>query len=196
MKTTAVRTAVLLITEAFALLIPPSMATAQTRQFLDAPVVRSLIRVRWNVDLKAMQWAADNDDTFRAFPADAVFLTKRSVYVGYPHLNPLTTIATATITAAPDPSYAVLTQLLTALAGFMGAGIPGFPAGAPGPGARAVAPTPSGCTKPDADAAYLSAYLHDARITPSSIKSRVKSWPAAIDTNFGAGLSGPKPWDR
>jgi hypothetical protein len=89
MNSAALRTGIPSLTLAVALLHPFSTATAQTRQFLDAPVVRSLLRVTWNSDpnVKAMQWAADKDDTFRAFQTDAVFLTKTSIYISYPRLN-------------------------------------------------------------------------------------------------------------
>jgi hypothetical protein len=132
-----------------------SLATAQTRQFLDAPVVKSRLRVRWNSSLKAMQWAADNDGTFRSFPTDPVFLTKSSIYVVYPHLNPLATQGTVTATAVADPSYTNITTLLTAISSVISTAVPGVPSGAanaagvannaPAPGE--VCPDPSGDIK-------------------------------------------------
>jgi hypothetical protein len=191
MKTTALSIGTLGLTLALTLVVPASVATAQTWQYLNAPVVRSRIRVRWDSTLKAMQWARDNDDTFRGFPTDALFLTKSSIYVVYPHLNPLTTQATATSVAAPDPAYTALTKLLDAFSGFLGAGLPGFPPPPGAAGQKAAKPTPSECTDFAHDRDILLTYINDTKITPASVKASVVKWPGTIDTNFGAGLSGP-----
>lgn len=93
---------------------------AQTRELLDAPVARDRIRVQWDPSQKRIVWAIDSDTQFRELPADALFLTRRSVFVTYPKLNPLEIQATASSVAADDPSAAILSRLLDSLAGVAG----------------------------------------------------------------------------
>jgi len=84
----------------------PRVLEAQTREFLDAPVVKSQIRVQWNADVKKITYAVDDDKVFRELPAGKLFLTKGSVSITYWHINPLRNQATAAITAADDPAHA------------------------------------------------------------------------------------------
>src|SRR5687768_8948512 len=87
---------------------------AQTRQYLDAPVVKSNIRVR--LTGKELQWAADEDNRFRNLQSDTLFLTKRSVFVTYPRLNPLRVQASASAKAVPDPTAGTIGKLVESIA--------------------------------------------------------------------------------
>jgi hypothetical protein len=168
----------------------PDQGKAQTRQFLDAPVVKSQLRVRWNASLKVMQWAADNDGTFRSFPASAAFLTKSSVYVAYPHLNPLATQATVTSVAVADPAYANITTLLNAITGAISTAIPGAAIGttnAPGVANKAAEPNEV-CPDPSGD---IQKFRKDLDLDPpSDLAKTVATWPGIVDASFGAGKPG------
>src|SRR5260370_25502762 len=69
------------------LIVFDAPASSQTRQFLDAPVVKSEVGVTWNASAKTMQWEADEIPPFRGIQSDTLFLTKDSIYVTYPFLN-------------------------------------------------------------------------------------------------------------
>jgi len=174
------------------------VAIAQTRQFLDAPVVKSQLRVRWNASLKSMQWAADNDATFRAFPPNALFLTKRSIYVVYRRLNPLSTQATVTTSAVADPAYTNIITLLNALTSVANTVVPGLPSGTATPANQAPPPPPPRvviaaaeiCPDPASDIANFRADV-DAD-SPANVAKIVLGWPGTIDAAFTTGLSGPQ----
>jgi hypothetical protein len=87
----------------------------QTRQFLDAPVVRSQIVVRWNASSTTMQYALDADPIFRNINQDTLFLAKRGSFVAYPRLNPLVVQASASATAVADPGFTAVGKLTDAI---------------------------------------------------------------------------------
>ena len=92
-------------------LVSPPQASAQTSEFLDAPTVKNMVRVQWDPSSKKATWAVDGEDVFRELSADKLFLTKTSVFVTYPRLNPLKLQATAAVTIADDPGYAIIAKL-------------------------------------------------------------------------------------
>ena len=49
---------------------------------------------------KKMTYAVDEDTVFRELPADKLFLTKTSIFITYPRINPLRVQATASATAS------------------------------------------------------------------------------------------------
>jgi hypothetical protein len=169
-------------------------AAADTNAFLNAPVVKAELAVRWNKEV--LQWKADNQPAFRAFPTDALFLTRRSIYVTYPSLNPLRLQATASVTAVADPSFDVMTKLITAITSVVTTVTP--PAASPN--AKSDANTKSlvarvrtmstGCVSAQDDIDALFLWLYGKESTPGEIKKTVDSWAAAIDTSFAAGHSG------
>lgn len=175
----------------FAALLFSAPVVSQTRDFLDAPVVKSRLRVRWNSNLKAMQWAADNDGTFRIFPSSALFLTKRSIYVVYPYLNPLAIQATVSNSAVADPGYANITALLNVITGVLNTAVNGLPAGVAPPVNEAPSPSPpKACQNPAADIANLRADLDAA--SPANAAAKVATWPDRINTEFGSNHGGPQ----
>lgn len=134
----------ILLSAAFVVFLLSSLSKGQTRQYLDAPVVKSNIRVRWNPTAKAMEWAADGSGTFRGLQSDTLFLTKRSVFVTYPLLNPLRVQANASATAVADPAFATITKLIESLMGVANTVAPALPnppipAGAIAPAAVTIA---------------------------------------------------------
>lgn len=168
-------------------------AGAQTGKLLEAPVVRSELQVRWSDGAKSMQWEVDGKQPYRSIQADSIFLTRRSIYVTYFQMNPLRVQATATATAADDPSYAVITKLidtLTSIATTVRPPAPAAPAGAPfAPAPPSVTVT---CTNPAAefDALYQLLYGNDEQ--PDQITARIQSWIGEIDKAFVAGKTGPE----
>src|SRR5579864_1538999 len=109
----------------FTLSLSKPQMEAQTRQFLDAPVVNSQIKVRWNAGSKTMQYALDNDTVFRTVGQDTLFLAKRGVFVTYPTMNPLSIQATASSKAVADPGFTAVTKLIDAITGVANTVAPG-----------------------------------------------------------------------
>jgi len=182
-------------------------ASAQTREFLDAPVVKSQIRVQWDAANKKFVYAIDNDDTFRDLKVNTLFLTKTSIFVTYYKINPLQFNASASISTADDPAHGVVTKLLTGLlsvASTIGVGpaAESAAASAAASATTAAAPfaapagaadlsgkpaTPSGCTA--LDNAYLFIKQLDDAIygdatKPAAVKKTVTTWIDAIDKGY------------
>ncbi len=89
-------------------------ASGQTRQFLDAPVIKSDVPVQWNSSGKALQWLNGRGQPTE-FATNTLFLSKGSVNVTYPRLNPLKIRATASTTAVADPAVATISKLIDAI---------------------------------------------------------------------------------
>jgi hypothetical protein len=166
-----------------------SVTVAQTRQFLDAPVVESRIRVRWNAAGKSMQWEADNREPYRAIQSDTLFLTKTSIYITYPQLNPLSVQATASAVAVDDPAYATITKLIDAITSVATTVAPTVPA-APPPGAAP--PVRAACSSARDDIHDLYVLLYGPDTTADAVGKKVAAWSAAIDGAFKTGKSGPQ----
>jgi hypothetical protein len=176
------------ITAAMVLLAHPYASTARTRKFLDAPTVKDYIRVRW--DSNQTQYAIDNDAVFRQIASDALFLTKRSVFVTYPLLNPLNVQAKTSIAAVDDPTHAIIKKLIDAIVtvGTTVGPLPkataeAVPHAAPKE-CRGLGPN-SGDLEADT---ILTGNLYDAK----DLAKNVKSWKSAIADAFDSGASGPK----
>jgi hypothetical protein len=127
---------------------------------------------------KDIQWELDSDDTFRAFPAHGLFLTKSSVYVTYPQLNPLRVQATASAVAADDPAFATIKKLLD---GITSVATTVAPAAAPGLAAAAAAPVVSPC---HAAVDNLNNALYGDTTSVTAIQAKVKGWIEAIDKSL------------
>ncbi len=164
---------------AFSLLLSIPLLTStlfsQTRQYLDAPVVTSRIRVQ--LSGKDIQWELDNDDTFRGFPAHGLFLTKSSVYVTYPQLNPLRVQATASAVAADDPTFAAIKKLMD---GITSVATTAGPAAVTGTGAAA-APVVSAC---HAAVDSLNNALYGDSTSATAIQAKLKGWIYEIDKSL------------
>lgn len=160
---------------------------AQTRQYLDAPVVKSEIKLRWNSNTKAMEWAADGSTTFRGLGSSALFLTSTSLYVTYPMLNPLKTQANVSATAVDDPAYSTITKLIDSLTSVATTVAPAIPNKALAPGPPAAA-----CSDAAADIHQLRTILYGDKTSAKTVSSAVQSWIAKIDTELTAGKTGPQ----
>jgi hypothetical protein len=173
----------------------PLPLEAQTREFLDAPLVKSQIRVQWDATAKKMTYAVDDDRLFRELPAGKLFLTKTSVFVTYPSINPLRIHATASASAADDPARATIAKLLEAIMTVATtvqpapaaadrevlAGILGPAAAAPTP--RCPARCPAAGEAQEGITALNLALFGDAT-KPATIKRNIDVWIAAIDSAY------------
>jgi hypothetical protein len=156
---------------------------AQTAQFLDAKVVKSNLQLQWNPVTNTLQWDADGSGTFRNFPADTLFLTKSSIYVTYPALNPLKLQATASSVAVDDPAYGVVTQLITALTSLTTTLSPDASAAKTAlTSALAAAPVPPCSTS--SEILTLSLALTPDATTPTSVKTDIATWTESIDAVY------------
>jgi hypothetical protein len=168
----------------------PAASGHNTRAFLEAPRVKSELRVRWNTTTTELQWAADNDTTFRAVDSGATFLTSRSFPVTYPRLNPLRIRVTTKVENQPDPNAAIYQRLADAITS-VGTGF-GSSAAAAEPaakGAREAAGRPAreGMSKCTVNVNDLEDrfWLH-----PMNGPAMAKEWPGKMDTAFNSS-SGP-----
>lgn len=175
----------------FLVLLLYSVAEGQTRQYLDAPVVKSNIRVRWNPSTKEMEWAADGGGTFRGLQSDTLFLTKRSVFVTYALLNPLRVQASASATAVADPSFATITKLIESLMGVANIVAPGLPNPATPAGALAPSSVAITCNDATSDLSLLRAHLYGPSTTPVAVGKSMTAWVNTIDTALKGGMNGP-----
>jgi hypothetical protein len=183
----------ILFVAVFVVLFLSSLSEGQTRQYLDAPVVKSNIRVRWNPTTKAMEWAADGSGTFSGFQSDTLFLTKRSVYVTYPFLNPLKTQASASAVSVADPAFQTITKLIDALTS-VGNIVAPLPSGAQAQAsaaAGAFSATGGPCGDPITDLDTLRGMLYGPTTTAEAVGKETKRWVDKIDESFAAGKSGP-----
>ena len=135
--------------------------------------------------------APNGDDRFNALSVSPPFLTRDTLTVTYPRLNPLRIDVTTVSREAAGVSGSVIMRLraLLALSAVLvpparEAAIP--PIGAPGVSAD----TCSALLTARADAEALAARLW---VTQRSVTvaARVSSWRQSIDDAFGAGLGGP-----
>lgn len=164
----------------FASLSCGTAANAQTRAFLDAPVATNRIRVQWDASDKQMQWAIDDGTHFRQIQTDDLFLTKRSVFVTYPRLNPLKIQATAAVVVVDDPAQAVLTKLIDSLTGVATLLRP------PSDVSTAALFKASEC--PDLN--RLFADLYGTTTSPENVKTEYKAWSKAIDDGLSKHTNG------
>jgi len=185
----------------FLLIVQP--LAAQTRQYLDAPVVKSNIRVR--LSGKDLQWAADEDSRFRSLQSDALFLTKRSVFVTYPRMNPLKIQASASAKAVDDPAAATIGKLVesvakvattlaptTADAGLRDAGAAALRAMNAPLGLRDAPPFAcDAAASAEGNFKALSSLLYGEDSSAKTVGSHVSDWTNQIDESFRSGKSGP-----
>ncbi len=171
------------------LLVAVGIASPQTRQFLDAPVVKSQIVVRWNASTKTMQWAIDDNPKYLNIGPDTVFLAKQGIYVTYPRLNPLRVQATSSVTAVADPAFAAVTKLIEAITSVATTVAPGSVVA----GAAPAAPR-APCSDAQADITDLVDLLYGPSGQPGqpdALKTAAKEWIKAIDARYSKGQSGP-----
>ena len=175
-------------------------ARAQTRAFLDAPLVKNRLRVKWNTSQKKLQYAIDKEQTMRALPDNATFVTKRSIYVVYSQFNPLRLKTSVTTKTVADPNFTSVKTLYDALMTAIGAGLQLPDTGATGAAVAArtaavaaatVAAAPAACSNPASDIRLLQQDLDDLQKLLDGTKGEVAKWPDEVDAAFRAGKSGP-----
>jgi hypothetical protein len=183
----------------FALSLAAAPGFAQTREYLDAPVVKSQIRVVWDPASKKLQYAADDGSVLRELPADKLFLTKTSLFVTYQRINPLRIQATASATASDDPTNAAITKLIEAI-GNVGKVVAGPVTPVPsssGPNAAVTvldrpASTSGEVCKDEKLAAGEETLRRVFRADAAAIKHEIDGWIAAIDIEYANGATGQR----
>jgi hypothetical protein len=164
--------------------------SAQTREFLDAPVVRSQIRVAWDADTKKVTYAVDDDTVFRELRPDKLFLARTSVFITYPRINPLRIQATASATVVEDPARAVVAQLLETIVRVATV----VRAGARAEAAEGIGAEAQPCaalTTAHRRISALAGTLYGADTEAVTIEQQVKDWIEAIDAAYAATADGP-----
>jgi len=172
-----------------AILALAHQATAQTRELLDAPQVKDRIRVQWDATNKKMTWAVDEGTRFRELLPDALFLTKTSVVITYPRLNPLRIQATASVTAADDPSAATISKLIESILSVATILRPGQKATGDEP--TTVPACPGGGPAAN-EVGALTLALYGPDTSPTHLRAEMTRWTAAIDDGLRDTASGAK----
>jgi hypothetical protein len=170
--------------------------------FLNAPVVREDIRLEWNSTDKVFEWTADRGTTPRDLDKDALFLARTSLRLLYPRLNPLKLQVSATVTAADDPSAAIIGKLVDALTSVGSLIAPGSSTAASAAPAQAAAnfvkldtpPTvPMACETVNSAAANvrgMNAALYGESSDSQTIAKYLGDWANGIDEDFRNEKSG------
>lgn len=171
------------------LLFAPAGVSAQTQEYLDAPVIKSRIRVRWNPGIKKMEWLADDEtgSVYRTIEADALFLTKKSIFISYDRFNPLRLQASVSVTAADDPAHATIAKLIEAITTVVTTVSPTALTRAAG-GLAACGTAGSAETNIN----ELQALLYGPTTDPKTVAALVKGWIKKIDDAFSEGKNGPQ----
>lgn len=172
-------------------MVLPRLAEAQTREFLDAPIVTSTVRVDYDAAAKKIKYALDGDPVPHDMPPDMLLLakTKSGVIVTYRRMNPLRLQAAADITDVEDPAHGQVGKLLNAILAIAKVINPEAPTGGSDERGRAqlVQFAGTGCTALDQalpDALALDAALYSTATSAAAVKARVKAWIGAIDKGF------------
>jgi hypothetical protein len=171
-------------------------ALAQTRELLDAPQVRSRIRVQWDRSANVLLFAPDDEEGFRPLPTKGLFLTKHPVQLSYPRINPLRMQVRVTLGDAPDPGRGALVGPLRAI---MSMALIATPARPP-PGdevafSGSASAASSSCAAEsiaNSDVRRLARALYGGGAAPGTVAQALDGWRRTIDLAYASGRSGPE----
>jgi hypothetical protein len=168
---------------------------AQTREFLDAPTVKSQLRVAWNATTKKMAYAIDDSTDFLDLPDNKLFLTRSSIFITYYQINPLRVQATASATVVDDPAQGTIVKLIEAITGVATlVGSRAASLAAAGAATLLIMEQPmQACPRLDVAQSRISGLaeaLYGAKTTPAAIRDEIGGWVQAIDSGYAANLDG------
>jgi hypothetical protein len=151
----------------------------KTINFLDAPVVKSSIAIRWSATGKVMQVSLDGR-RYHDLQSNSIFEGKGPIQVLYDQLNPLNVRAAATVKAVDDPGFTALSDFFKAAQTVTGLVIP---TSTPAPAAGI---SPPACAAPYVDFEKLRANLYwaDTDTLPKYLSAETRGWISAIDAGF------------
>jgi len=164
---------------AFAAWLIASPVLAQTQEFLEAPTVKDLLRVRYSPGQKKMQYAIDDGATFREIRSDALFLTRESIYLTYPNLNPLRFQPSTSVKAVDDPTHDTIKKLIESVLSVVPLVAPGAP------------PVPSASIAPRCYNTGFDQLLRTDDLGARKVTAMVQSWITKIDLGFTNDSGGP-----
>lgn len=173
------RFAILAATVCGLTVVDSSVAQAQTQAFLQAPRVRSYVRVQ--ADGKELRFVLDNknqqDPLGEVMPKDQLLLASPSeaIKVLYAHFNPLKVQVTVGVTTTDDPSQTAISQLISTILAIPSIVRPGT--GNAKVSAYALIP---GCSQ-IMDAEALLSTLRTTLYADLQLAKQVKSWTDTID---------------
>jgi hypothetical protein len=168
---------------------------AQTREFLDAPTVRTQIRIRWNVTTKKLAYAIDDSTVFEDLPDRKLFLTRTAIFITYYQINPLRVQAAASATVLDDPAQQTIAKLIDAITGVATlVGSRAASLAAAGTAAQLIMQQPTRAC-PGLDVAQtrisrLTETLYSGKTTPAAIRDEIDGWVGAVDSGYAANLDG------
>ena len=168
---------------------------AQTREFLEAPTVKSQIRIRWDVTAKKMAYAVDESPIFVDLPDNKLFLTRTSIFITYYRINPLRVQAAASVTVLDDPAQGTIAKLIEAIGGVAALVGPKTASRAAAGGAAPLSFQEATRECPGLDAAQtriraLAEALYGVKTTPAAIRGEIDGWIQAIDNGYETNLDG------
>ena len=171
-------------------------SVAQTREMLDASLVESRIRVEWDVKVRKLLYAIDDQSTFRPMPDKRLFLTRPSSLIVYPRPNPLRLQLSIGIDGADVPDEPVIAALMRSILAMA-------LVSAPTQGSMALPNRPfapagaAGCAALGAavsDLEHLARSLYGDQASPT-VGRALRDWRDAIDSAYSAGRDGPQAID-
>jgi len=172
------------------------LAFAQARDLLDAPQLKSRMRVQWDTSRNGLVFAADDETTFRPVPAKGLFLSKAPIALTYPRINPLRVQAHFAPAEAPDRGREWIARPLRTILGMALFATPVTPMSsrderelaraelAPNDTCRAQAVAMS-------DVQLLARALYGGGQPPGTVAQALDGWRRTIDAGYAAGKSGP-----
>jgi hypothetical protein len=176
------------LTIAWLVVATAAVSSAQTRELLDAPRVKSRIRIRTDPRTRQMSYAVDDDRVFRTLPAKPVFRLAGAVSVTYAEFNPLRVQVTAGSPTPPGGTVQRSADPLDALAATLSTVIPRRSASISAPRAATGSCASLDAAFADADLLAGSIYGDGGAATFGEV---FDGWRTAVDTALAAGRSGP-----
>jgi hypothetical protein len=176
-----------LLAVVFLVIATAAASSAQTRELLDAPRVKSRIRIRADPRTRQISYAIDDDRVFRTLPARPVFRLAGSISVTYAGFNPLRLQVVAVAGTPPGGTVQRSAGPLDALASAMSTLVPRMSAStAPLPAAAGSCPKLDTALA-DADLLVRSMYGDGSAVTFGEV---FDGWRTAVDTALAAGRRG------
>jgi hypothetical protein len=176
-----------ILTIACLIVAAPLSSQAQTRELLNAPRVKSRIRIRTDPRTHEMSYAVDDDRVFRVLPARPVFRLSGTISIAYAEFNPLRVrVAVASATAAGG-AIQRSTGALETVAFASSTAIPRLPVPA-----STIAAAATSCAMLDGavrDGDVLTRSIYSAG-DPLTFGELFDGWRTAIDRELAGGRSG------
>jgi hypothetical protein len=165
-----------------------AVSSAQTRELLDAPRVKSRIRIRADPRTRQISYAVDEERVFRTLPARPVFRLAGAISVTYAAFNPLRVHVIAASPTPPGGTVQRSADPLDVLASSLSTVVPRRSASTAAPPAASGSCPKLDAAFADADLLARSIYGDGGAMTFGDV---FDGWRTEVDMALAAGRSGP-----